>query len=89
MSPTSAGRARTISAALAAAMVAGCAGMSEVECRGVNWYDVGYRDARFKLQSQDAIYVQQCERHSVKIDAARYGEGYRQGRWDFPDRTPL
>lgn len=89
MSRTSAGRARTISAALAAVLAAGCAGMSETDCRGVNWYDVGYRDARFKLQNQDAVYEQQCERHGVKIDAARYGEGFRQGRWDFPDRTPL
>ena len=89
MSRTSAGRARTTSAALAAALVAGCAGMSEADCRGVNWYDVGYRDARFKLQNQDAVYGQQCERYGVKIDAARYGEGFRQGRWDFPDRTPL
>jgi hypothetical protein len=89
MSRTSAGRARTTSAVLAAALVAGCAGMSEADCRGVNWYDVGYRDARFKLQNQDAVYVQQCERYGIKIDVARYGEGFRQGRWDFPDRTPL
>jgi hypothetical protein len=50
---------------------------------------VGYRDARFKLENQAAVYEQQCERQGVKIDAARYGEGFRQGRWDFPDRMPL
>lgn len=70
-------------------LLAGCAGMSDIECRGANWYDVGYRDARFKLQSQDSIYAQQCERHGARIDLARYAEGFRQGRWDFPDRTPL
>jgi len=70
-------------------LLAGCAGMSDIECRGANWYDVGYRDARFKLQSQDSIYARQCERHGVRIDVARYDEGFRQGRWDFPDRTPL
>jgi hypothetical protein len=90
MKRISAERVRTTSAALAAlAMLAGCAGMSDVECRDANWYDVGYRDARFKLQSQDRLYVQQCERHGIKIDQARYDEGFRQGRWDFPDRTPL
>ena len=47
---------------------------------------LGYRDARFRLQSQAALYAQQCERHGVKVDAARYEEGLRQGRWDFPDR---
>jgi hypothetical protein len=70
-------------------LLAACAGMSDAECRTANWYDLGYRDARFKLQSQDGVYAQQCERHGVKIDAARYDEGFRQGRWDFPDRTPL
>ena len=90
MSRTAAGPARTTSAALLAlALLAGCAGMSDTECRSVNWYDVGYRDARFKLQSQDRVYVQQCERYGIKIDGARYDEGFRQGRWDFPDRTPL
>jgi hypothetical protein len=68
------------------AMLAGCAGMSDAECRGANWYDVGYRDARFKLQSQAAVYGQQCERYGVKIDTARYEQGLREGRYDFPDR---
>jgi hypothetical protein len=63
--------------------------MSDAECRDANWYEVGYRDARFKLQSQDRLYVEQCARHGIKIDPARYDEGFRQGRWDFPDRTPL
>jgi hypothetical protein len=68
------------------AMLGGCAGMSDAECRGANWYDVGYRDARFKLQSQAAVYGQQCERYGVKIDTARYEQGLREGRYDFPDR---
>ena len=74
---------------LAACMLAaGCAGtgMSDAQCRGANWYDVGYRDARFKLQSQAGIYAHQCERHGVQIDAARYEQGLREGRYDFPDR---
>lgn len=71
---------------LALALLAGCASMSDTECRSANWYDVGYRDGRLKLQSQAAVYAQQCERHGVKVDAARYEEGLRHGRWDFPDR---
>jgi len=68
------------------AILAGCAGMADAECRGANWYDVGYRDARYKLQSQAAVYADQCERHGVKIDTARYEQGLREGRYDFPDR---
>ena len=85
MKPSGAGRALTTSVLV----LAGCAGMGESECRGANWYELGYRDARFKLQSQDRLYASQCERHGVTFDPARYGEGFRQGRWDFPDRTPL
>jgi Protein of unknown function (DUF2799) len=70
----------------ASLLAAGCAGMGETQCRDANWYDVGYRDARFKLQSQAAVYAQQCERHGVKVDAARYEQGLREGRYDFPDR---
>lgn len=72
-----------------AAFLAGCAGMGVAECQSANWYDVGWRDARLKLQNQGSLYVRQCERHGVKIDAARYEQGFREGRWEFPDRTPL
>ena len=67
-------------------LLGGCAGMSDADCRGANWYDVGYRDARFKLQSQVGVYAQQCERYAVMVDAARYEQGLREGRYDFPDR---
>ena len=67
-------------------LLGGCAGMSRGDCQGANWYDLGYRDASFRLQSQAAVYAQQCERHGIKVDAGRYEEGLRQGRWDFPDR---
>lgn len=71
---------------LISVLAGGCAGMSSTDCRVVNWYDLGYRDAQFRLQSQAAVYSQQCARHGVKVDAARYEEGLRQGRWDFHDR---
>jgi hypothetical protein len=80
-------RRRTSGVLLAASLLAaGCAGMSDAQCRDANWYDLGYRDARFKLQSQAGVYAQQCERHGVKVDATRYEQGLREGRYDFPDR---
>jgi len=84
MKRISAKRAVTTSALLF--VLAGCAGMGDSECRSANWYDVGYRDARLRLQSQAVVYAQQCERYGIKLDAARYEEGLRQGRYDFPDR---
>ena len=81
-------RARFTSAALliAVALLAGCAGMTEAQCRSANWYEVGYRDARYKMQSQTEVYAQQCERYGVKVDGERYAQGLREGRYDFPDR---
>ena len=77
---------RTSALLVALLPLAGCAGMSDADCRGANWYDVGYRDARYKLQSQANLYAQQCERYGVKVDEARYEQGLREGRYDFPDR---
>lgn len=80
-------RLRTSALLLAvSALVAGCAGMGDAQCRDANWYDVGFRDARFKLQSQADVYAQQCAAHGVKVDAARYEQGLREGRYEFPDR---
>jgi hypothetical protein len=70
----------------AVAALAACAGFVASDCRETNWYDVGYRDARFRLQSQAAVYAEQCARYGVGVDAKQYEEGLRQGRWDFPDR---
>jgi Protein of unknown function (DUF2799) len=86
MNSTDARLSLRISALVAVCALYGCAGMSEPDCRGANWYEVGYRDARYKLQSQVDIYAAQCSRHGVQIDAARYDQGLRQGRFDFPDR---
>ena len=86
MKPTIATRGRFTSAVLAVLLLCGCAGTGEAECRSANWYDVGYRDARYKLQSQADVYRHQCERYGIKVDGERYAQGLREGRYDFPDR---
>jgi len=86
MRRTIATRGRFTSAILFIAWLSGCAGMADTECRSANWYDVGYRDARYKLQSQEGAYAHQCAQHGVKIDGERYAQGLREGRYDFPDR---
>jgi len=72
--------------AAACVLAAGCVAMSDAQCRGADWYDVGYRDARLRLQSQAGVYAHQCAGHGVRIDEARYEQGLREGRYDFPDR---
>ena len=64
-------------ALLAVFALHGCAGMGDVECRGANWYDVGYRDARYKL-SQVEIYAAQCARRRAdRCSALRPGPAPR------------
>ena len=63
-------------------LLAGCAGLDDVGCRKANWYDLGYRDAIFGILPQDELYSQNCERHGVGIDVARYRQGFREGMYE-------
>ena len=65
---------------------AGCAGMDAGECRGANWYDLGFRDAIFGIQRQDDLYTAQCDRHGVRVDRPRYAEGWRDGDYEAQRR---
>lgn len=67
-------------------LLCGCASLDADACRGADWYDVGYRDARLRLQNQAGVYAHQCAGHGVRVDEARYEQGLREGRYDFPDR---
>jgi hypothetical protein len=63
-----------------------CAGLDDVGCRHANWYDLGFRDAIFGLQRQEDIYALQCEPHGVKVDVARYVQGWREGKYEADQR---
>ena len=66
--------------------LAGCVTMDASECRGANWYDLGYRDGLFGLQRMDIVYEEQCGKHGVKPDAAAYGKGWQEGLWEYDKR---
>jgi hypothetical protein len=80
--------ARATSVLIATLLLAGCAGLSEEDCRSADWYVMGYRDARYRITPQDRILSPQCERYGLKIDQARYLQGWREGDYEFHDRTP-
>ena len=63
-------------------LLAGCASMDPAGCRGANWYDLGFRDALFGLQRQDDVYALQCEPRGFKVDAARYRQGWQEGKYE-------
>ena len=56
--------------------------MSADECRSANWYDLGFRDALYGIQPQDLVYAEHCA-----VDAARYAQGWREGRYEFDRRA--
>ena len=76
------------SAAALALALCGCAGLSEVDCRHADWYDLGFRDAIFELRPQEVAYAESCSKHGVSVDAARYLRGWTEGRYEAEHRNP-
>ena len=70
---------RALSSLLLAAL-AGCASLSESECRERDWGDLGRDDALHgRPPSRLEDHRQACARHGVKPDAARYRSGHAHG----------
>jgi hypothetical protein len=66
--------------ALAACSVAGCAGMSEAQCRSADWRALGVRDALdYGLRPQVDQYQQQCAAFGVQIAEKDYLTGWKEG----------
>ena len=76
------------SAAALVLVLCGCAGLSEAECRGADWYEVGFRDAIFALRPQEAAYSDACAKHGVSVDTARYAQGWVEGKYEAEYRNP-
>ena len=71
---------------LASLFLFGCAGLDDAACRQADWYDLGFRDAIFAMQRQDDVYASQCEPRGVKVDVARYAQGWKEGKWEADSR---
>jgi hypothetical protein len=71
------------------ALLAGCAGMSDPECRGANWYELGERDALiYGLRPQIDLYAHQCSRHGVQPVEKDYLAGWIDGNHERALRMP-
>lgn len=72
---------KTSTAALACSLlIAGCASMSEDECRHADWYDQGMRDGQQgSALSRVESHREACSKVGVAPDFARYQEGHRVG----------
>lgn len=71
---------RHLSTLLAALLLAGCATMSEDECRSADWYDVGLRDG---LDGKPASLLRKhadaCAEYGIQPGGPRYQEGRAEG----------
>lgn len=67
-------------------LLCGCAGLDATSCRQADWYDLGFRDAIFGMQRQEDVYHEQCGRHGVRMDVARYVQGWREGKYEADSR---
>ena len=75
MKLTNAALSLTISASLA-----GCAAMSDSECRSTNWYELGERDALvYGMRPRIDQYAHQCSRHGVQPSENDYMAGWTVG----------
>jgi len=60
--------------------LAGCATMSEDECRSANWEQTGYRDgARGVPETRMGSRAEACAEFSVELDRDAYMAGYERG----------
>lgn len=71
---------RKTSLLIAAAVLTGCAGMSEQACLVSDWRTIGFEDgAAGRSVGTIARYRQQCAKHGVSPDLAAYRAGHAEG----------
>lgn len=69
---------------LATALLAGCASMSESECRVADWGRVGFADgARGEGERRLAAYAEDCGKIGIAPDASAYRSGWDSGIVQF------
>jgi len=76
-------------AAVLLLLLCGCTSLDPSACQQADWYTLGYRDAMYGLQRQDEVYATQCASHGVKIELARYVQGWQEGKYEFDRRTSI
>ena len=74
--------------ALALSLVlAGCAGMSESQCRTSNWAQLGERDGLLGGPPRIDVYSYQCGRYNVAAAEKNYLDGWWLGHAEFVRRA--
>lgn len=69
------------------ALFAGCAGLSEAECRSADWAELGRRDGAMGMNWQVDQHAHRCAAFGVKADETAYLEAWRAAYADWSMRT--
>jgi len=72
---------------LCLAALAGCAGMTENECRSADWAQLGERDGISGNQPRIEVYAHQCGRYQVAAAERPYLDGWWVGHAEFVRRA--
>ena len=68
-------------------LAAGCAGMSERECRGADWAALGERDGIGGNRPRIEVYDYQCSRYNLRAAEKDYMDGWWVGNAEFMRRA--
>ncbi|HSU76474.1 MAG TPA: DUF2799 domain-containing protein [Burkholderiales bacterium] len=68
-------------------LVGGCAGMTQSDCGGANWHELGERDGLIGVPPRIDTYAYQCSRQNVQVSTADYMDGWWIGNATYRDRT--
>lgn len=66
---------------------AGCAGMTENECRAADWGQLGERDGITGNQPRIEVYSYQCARYQVASADQAYLDGWWVGHAEYVRRA--
>ena len=72
---------------LALALLAGCAGLSEQECRAADWAELGKRDGSVGTNWQIDQHAHRCATFGLEVDERAYMEAWRAAYSDWSMRT--
>jgi uncharacterized protein DUF2799 len=69
------------------ALAAGCASMSESQCRATNWYNQGEQDGQLGFQAKIDQYAYQCRQFGVQPAEKEYLAGWAYGYSEYNTRV--
>ena len=67
--------------------LAGCAAMTENECRTANWAELGERDGITGNRPRIDTYAYQCARYNLRAAEKDYLDGWWVGNAEFVHRA--